>query len=52
MGKARTKQQYEQTLQKFQALHLEAAEWFDKRQCLFASYIFLENGFSWGTRIF
>ena len=45
MGRARTKQEYECTLQDFQALHLEAAEWFDKRYHLFASYVFLENGF-------
>ena len=45
MGRARTKQEYERTLQDFQALHLEAAEWFDKRHHLFASYVFLENGF-------
>ena len=45
-GKARTKQQYTQALQDLQSLHLEAAEWFDKRHHLFASYVFLENRFS------
>jgi hypothetical protein len=45
MGRARTKQIYECALQDFQALHLQAAEWFDKRQHLFASYVFLEKGF-------
>ena len=45
MGRARTKQEYECTLQDFQALHLEAAEWFHKRHRLFASYVFLEKGF-------
>ena len=43
--RARTKQEYECTLHDFQALHLEAAEWFDKRHHLFASFVFLENGF-------
>ena len=46
LGKARTKHCYERTLQDLQALHVEAAEWFDKRHHLFASYIFLQNGFS------
>ena len=45
MGRARTKQEYECTLQDFQALQLEAAEWFDKRHHLFARYVFLENRF-------
>ena len=40
------KPQYERTLQDFQALHLEAAEWFDKRYHFFDSYILLENAFS------
>jgi hypothetical protein len=44
-GRASTKQDYECTLQDVQALHLEAAEWFDKRHYLFASYVFLEKGF-------
>ena len=34
LGKTRTKQEYEYTLQDFQALHLEGAEWFDKRHHL------------------
>ena len=29
----------------FQVLHLKAAEWFDKRHYLFASYIFIVIGF-------
>ena len=41
MGRARTKQEYECTLQDFQALHLEAAEWFDKRHSL------LQTKFLW-----
>ena len=45
MGRARTKQEYECTLQDFQVLQLEAAEWFDKRHHLFARYVFLENRF-------
>jgi hypothetical protein len=31
LGKVRTKQWWEQTLQNFKALHLEGAEWFDKK---------------------
>ena len=41
-----TKRLYEGTLQDFQALHLEAAEQFDKINHHFASHVFLENGFS------
>ena len=44
-GRARTNQEYERNPQEFQAFHLEAAEWCDKRHHLFASYVFLENGF-------
>jgi hypothetical protein len=42
---ARIKQQDKQTLKDFQALHLDAAEWFDKRHHHFAIYVFLEKGF-------
>jgi hypothetical protein len=45
MGRARTKQEDWCILQDFQALHLEAAEQFDKRHHRFASYVFLEIGF-------
>ena len=46
MGRVRMKPQNERTLQDFQALHLEAAEWFDKRYHFFDSYILLESAFS------